>query len=192
MINKKIKIAGIDPSLTNTGICIGEYDLDTNTYTLQDIFLIETAPTKNKQIRKNSDDLERCGAIANAIYKHCSDCSFVFAEIPVGSQNFRAAFAFGMVIGILAGISKSPNTKWRLHQVSPSEAKAAIPNGTKNTSKPEIMDWAWETFPDLQWQVRKDKLVNKMEHPADAIAILNAGVKSEYFLDTIQILKCTR
>ncbi len=192
MINKKIKIAGIDPSLTNTGICVGEYNLDTGEYTLDNIYLIETAPTKNKQIRRNSDDLSRCKDIAEAIYKHCKDCSFVFAEIPTGAQSSRAAFAFGMVIGLLAGVTASESTKWRLIQVSPSEAKSNVPNGTKNTSKPEIMDWAWKKFPHLQWQVRKDKLISKMEHPADAIAILNAGIKLPQFLDSIQVLRCLR
>lgn len=184
----KIKIVGIDPALSNCGFAIGEFDTNTNKYDIKKIKLIQTEPTKSKQLRKSSDDIARSQKVAKEFYESTKDAHFVFVEIPTGAQSARAAFSFGVVTGIVAAASVSPSTKWRLIQLTPTEVKQAIPDGSRNTAKQEIMEWAEKTFPNVGWEKRGGKLINKMEHPADACAIINAGVRHDDFLNSMTIL----
>lgn len=181
----KIKCVGLDPSLTNTGIAIGWYNLETRDFTVDKVLLIETENGTAKTVRRNSDDLRRCAQIGAAIWEHTGDADVIFSEIPTGAQSARAAFAFGMVIGILAGITSKPGFTPAFIQVLPQDVKRHIPGGSKVTSKEEIMDWAVERWPMAGWFFRKVKGAmvrqNKNEHMADACAAINAGIQTDDF-----------
>lgn len=198
-MGKKIKVAGIDPSLTHTGIAVAWLDLETMTYEVERVFMVETKKDASKQVRRNSDDLKRATATAEAIYEHTSDCVAVFSEIPTGAQSARAALAFGVVIGLLAATSRCSTYKPALIQVLPQEVKLSIPDGSKNTSKEEIIEWAVQKWPEAGWQkVQKGtkfqfpdlglKLGQHVEHPADACAAINAGIRTDDFRNIVSII----
>lgn len=182
---RKIKVAGLDPSLTHTGIVKGFYDLDTGEFTASYVTIVVTEPAKGKTVRKNSDDLQRCNIVARALYEHLSDCDVVFSEVPTGAQSSRAAFSFGMVIGILATFFARPENQSAFVQMLPQAVKLAVPGGSKTTSKEEIVEWAVEKWPNVGWvkggkaskyRIDGQGYTADNEHMADACAVVNAGV----------------
>ncbi len=63
-MGKKIRIAGLDPSLSNFGISVGTLDIETNKVDIEKFYLVETsAGGSKKQVRVNSDDLRRANEI---------------------------------------------------------------------------------------------------------------------------------
>lgn len=187
-MSKIIRIAGVDPSLTNTGLSKFEYNMGTGDLKLIGLSLIETEKLTTKSVRQNSDDLRRVQVIYRGMAAWLQDCTFFFGEIPTGAQSARAAYAFGMVLGLIGSFS----TKRPLIQVQPSETKMAAV-GTKTASKEEIIEWATETYPDGDWLRAKTKgverFIAKNEHMADACAIVHAGLRTEEFLRTTAVLK---
>lgn len=193
-----IKIGGLDPSLTHTGISKGVYDLKRRTFQVTRLRLVVTEPEGKKVVRRNSDDLRRVNLIANAAFEEFKDCHVVFSEVPTGSQSARTAFAFGMVLGILGTAFEAPGFRPRLIQVLPQEVKLAVPGGSKVTSKEEIVEWAATEWPELEWiKGRKGAkfvtesgmfLTGDNEHLADACAAINAGVRTGQFRDMTSLL----
>lgn len=196
---RRIKVAGIDPSLTNTGIALGYYDLDTGKFEVEAVHLICTETETGKTVRRNSDDLRRCSIITTALYGLVSDVDVIFSEIPTGAQSARAAFAFGMVIGLMAGVVTSPDFKPAFIQVLPQQVKLAIPGGSKVTSKEEIIEWATKSWPNAGWDIVKGRkfpdpgcgfgLGAAAEHPADACAAINAGLLTDDFRNLLSLFK---
>jgi len=184
-----LRIAAIDPALSNMGMAKLALDLDTMQLSVIEMSLIETTRQVTKQVRQNSDDLRRAKQLSKAFHAFVEDCLIVFAEIPTGAQSARAMYAFGVAVGILGGCPKP------LIQVQPSETKLATV-GTKTASKDEVIEWAVETYPDAQWLRVKRKgvleLVAKNEHCADACAIATAGIKTEQFLSVIEMWRSSR
>jgi Holliday junction resolvasome RuvABC endonuclease subunit len=180
-----IRVAGIDPSLTATGLV--KFDLDTRTMNLEliGINLIETEGRVTKQVRQNSDDLRRAVEITKGINAWLADCKICFGEIPTGAQSARATLAFGIVLGIFAGLSIP------LVQVQPFETKLATV-GTKTASKEEMIEWAVETYQEADWLRHNHKgvqrLTSKNEHMADACAIVHAGIKTNEFVQSTKML----
>lgn len=188
-----IRVGGVDPSLTHTGIAKGTYDLRTGEWSLVYVNIVNTETQTAKVVRKNSDDLRRGQEIARFIYRELADCDVIFSEIPTGAQSARAATAFGMVVGLLSGILESPGFKPAFVQVLPHEVKLSIPGGSKVTSKEEIVEWAVKSNPDAGWitggvkskyQFDGFRLTADNEHMADAAAVINAGVLTEQFRHT--------
>lgn len=181
-----MRIAAVDPALANLGMAKLALDLDTMKLSVIDLMLIETDKQTTKQVRQNSDDLRRAKALTKGFHEFIGDCALVFAEIPTGAQSARAALAFGIAIGMLAGCTKP------LIQVQPSETKLATV-GTKTASKDEMIDWAVETYPDAAWLKAKSKgvmrFIAKNEHMADACAIAHAGIKTDQFLQLVAMLR---
>ena len=129
-------------------------------------------------VRKNSDDLRCARELITAIRKATKDCVLCVAEVPVGTQSARAAWSLGIALCTLGTIDKP------LIEVTPSEVKLSTV-GKKTASKTEMIGWAMDQHPRLDWKVRKVKGVFKPvaanEHMADAIAAIYAGVYSEQF-----------
>lgn len=173
-------LAGIDPSLRNFGMVKGDCDLSSGNFDLTSVELIETASdNKNKKtVRKNSDDLRRARQIYEAMEAFVKGVDMAFVEIPVGSQSSRAMTSYGICIGLLASL------KVPLIQVTPNEVKLAGA-GTKTATKQQMIDWATSEFPDAPWfsVIRKGEQVytGKNEHPADALAAIYAGAKTDTF-----------
>jgi hypothetical protein len=194
---RTITVAGIDPSLTHTGIAKATLDIDTGLVTVTKVLCVATEGDTGKTVRRNSDDLRRSGLIAKAIYEEVADCDVIFSEVPTGAQSSRAAFSFGMVIGILAAVIHSPGFKPAFIQVLPHQVKSAIPGGSKNTSKEEIIDWAVTSWPQAGWLDMKGrkyefagmKLNANVEHPADACAAINAGLLTDDFKNLLALIK---
>ena len=67
-----------------------------------------------------------------------------------------------------------------LIEVSSLEVKKSSV-GKKTASKEEMRQWAYEKWPDAPWLKHGGKLVQKNEHLADALASVEAGIRTEQF-----------
>jgi len=186
----KFKIAGLDGSLRNFGCAIMTFDTDTMAFMVDDLLLVQTAKTKNKQIRASSDTFMCAQQIKDAVHPALKDCVSAFVEVPYGGQSYAAVLGFGIVVGLYASLPIPTN------EVSPSETKMAAV-GTKTASKEEMIEWAVEKFPDAPWRrykqngknFKKGDLMKDNEHLADAVAIAFAGIATPSFRNTLQFLK---
>jgi Holliday junction resolvasome RuvABC endonuclease subunit len=170
-----MKFISIDSSLRSTGVAIGH--INDGKITVDRIVLVETAKTKNKQVRASSDTIVRCKQTHDFIHEWINHerPMLVFAETPSGSQSSSAMKSYGATCMLIASIKPAPI------EVTPMEVKVASV-GTKTASKKEMIDWAHGKYPDVQWDKNKDgSLKNKNEHMADAIAIVHAGIKTDDF-----------
>jgi hypothetical protein len=65
--------------------------------------------------------------------------------------------------------------------------------GTRTASKEEMIDWAFNKYPDAPWRTKKLKgqiLPTKdNEHIADSVAIMEAGILTPSFQQTLAILR---
>lgn len=164
---------GIDPSMSNTALVV----IDTVTQKVLDSLLIETEPTKSKQVRVASDSVSRAKLLYDKTTGFLKEWpnAIIFVETPSGSQGAAAAKSYGMVSMLIATISPDPI------QVTPDEVKIAAV-GRKTASKKEMMDWASTKHPEANWDRNKDgSLKNKNEHLADAIAVVYAGMETPDF-----------
>ena len=175
---KTIRIVGLDPALRNFGIATATLNLETMEIHIDNLHLVETGAEGGKAVRKNSDDLRRARMSFDGMASACAGASFAIAEVPVGSQSSRAMLSCGVCIGVLAACPIP------LIEVTPSEVKlAAI--GEKNASKIEMIEWAMDKYPYANWVMRKSKGImvaqSCNEHLADAIAAIEAGLKTQQF-----------
>jgi Holliday junction resolvasome RuvABC endonuclease subunit len=179
-----INIIGIDASLRNVGMTAARYDLDTGHWTPFAIQLQETDNQKGKVVRQSSDDF-RCGrenlaAVNTFIKKH--GCTIAVSEVPGGAQSARAAFSNGMTCMLLAAVPLP------MVEVSPREVKEASV-GSRNASKEEMIRWANERWPELQWLRHGGRLVAKNEHLADACGVIAAGIETVQFAQAIAMMR---
>jgi Holliday junction resolvasome RuvABC endonuclease subunit len=192
-----IRVAGIDPAFANFGMVKMAYDLITGELKILDLQLIQTekATTKIKTLRKNSDDLRRSQELIKGqegqigFHDFVADCAVAFAEIPSGAKDANAARALGIATGVVASCPIP------LFEVQVADAKLAAV-GTKTASKEEMVEWAYEAYPDAPWHTHKSKgvvvpTVGKNEHLADATAIVHAGVGLSEFKKIAAIWKAT-
>jgi Holliday junction resolvasome RuvABC endonuclease subunit len=183
----KIFMAGMDGSFANFGVAKLSLDLGTDQLDVVDLKLTETEKTKVKTVRKSSDVFRRAAEIYAGSQPILQDCQVCFAEIPFGGKNYDAVLGFGITIGVYAGVAYSIP----LLEVSPIETKLATV-GTKTASKQEMIEWAFETYPNAPWLTTKrgGELVPtlKNEHLADACAIVHAGIKTPAFKQVRAIL----
>lgn len=191
-------MAGIDPSLTHTGIAKATLDIDTLDIAVERVLIVKTDGETGKTVRRNSDDLRRSSLICDGLYEELADVDVFFSEIPTGAQSSRAAFGFGMVIGIMAGVIRSPGFKPAFIQVLPHQVKSAVPGGSRNTSKEEIVIWAVTTWPDAGWPARgggkyevegHGRFTADAEHMADGCAAINAGILTDDFRNLLAVFK---
>ena len=178
----KLTVLGIDPSFANMGFCVGNIDTDgigkhfRHPMQIAELLLVSTEGRDKKEVRKSSDDLRRAKELHTALHdildRH--NPNIVFCEIPHGSQSARASWALGISVGVLASCSVP------LIQLSALEVKLASV-GNKSASKAQMIDWATKLFPDAEWLKHNKKLVAKNEHLADAVAVINAGMRSDEF-----------
>lgn len=186
-MSKKIRIVGLDPSLSNFGISEGTLDIDTNEVVIEKFYLVETEASKNKkQVRVNSDDLRRLTEIFTTLKPVVDNAQLVFAELPVGSQSSRAMVSYAGCLGVLSCINKP------MIQLTPTEIKQHV-SGRKDTTKQEIIDWAVAKQPDAPWLKRKSKgvetLVNKNEHLADSVVAIYAGLNTDQYRNAANMMR---
>jgi len=167
-----VRVAGIDPSLRNTGLAIMDiHSEDGSFYNMVGLHLLSTKPPKNKTQRKSSADFMAASEIASALRYQLAknDVRVVFAEVPSGTQSARASFALGISLGIIASVVPAPI------EVTPMQTKVHS-IGIKTATKQEMIEWAVGQYPDAPWLRRGDKLLNANEHLADAIGVVHAGL----------------
>lgn len=181
-----IRVAGIDPSMRNTGIALAEFDLTTCKINVEKIDIVQTASLAGKVVRQNSDDYRCAREMIKGVDKLllAYGVTFCFAELPIGAQSARAAFAFGMTTAIMAGLTPP------LIQVQPREVQIAV-LGKAGKNKEAIIEWAIANWPDAGWMTRKFKgetrLLADNEHPADACAAIAAGVETAEFAQAMAL-----
>ncbi|WP_297478286.1 hypothetical protein [Ferrovum sp.] len=184
----KIKVVGMDPSTSNWGICKATVDVRTLTFVVDDLILIQTEPETKKGVRKDSDDIRRAKVVRDGMINACVGASFAISEIPFMNPGSYASANFnsGLVTGVLASCPIP------LIQVFPSEVKEQAV-GIRSATKIEMIEWATKRFPHAPWMMRKLKgkmvPVASNEHLADAVASINAGLKSEQFLGAIAMYR---
>lgn len=182
----KIKIVGFDPSLSNWGIVKATLDIESLDFTIDDLILVDTEGSKAKQVRKNSDDMERARLLSAGMHSACKGASLAIAEVPVGSQSARAMASYGICLGVLAACPIP------LIQVNPTEVKLAAV-GIKTATKEEMIEWATTKFPKAPWLTVKRAGImvatKANEHLADAVGTIFAAFKTDQFKQAIALYK---
>jgi Holliday junction resolvasome RuvABC endonuclease subunit len=177
-------VMGLDGSLQNFGIAIAK--IDPVKLRIIDILELKLSKThKNSAIKRADDDMERFKQHWREILAigEKYDPQMVFGEIPSGSKDVRAAFAFGGVTAMLACIA----TEIDVVTVTPMQVKVAS-TGVKHADKEDIIEAMYHCFPNAEWLVSKKPnamniktpeglfLMNANEHLADAIGVIKAGL----------------
>jgi len=194
-MSSKVKVVGLDPSLSNFGIAFATLDLDTMKFTVDDLTVAQTEPEKDKkvrkQVRKNSEDLERARLLHRAAMEAVQGegVLMAFVEVPVGSQSARAMASYGVCLGVLAAVAET----LPIIQVTPTEVKLAG-CGIKTATKDEMIEAMVAKYPGAPWPMKTVKGVStpissKCEHLADAVAAIEAGIASDEFRQTIAVFK---
>ena len=183
---KSIKIVSFDPALSNLGIALMSYNMETNKLELEGLRLVQTEPSKHKSVRVSSDDLRRAKVLNDAMVLACQGRALAFAEIPSGTQSNRGAISNGISIGVMAGCPI------KLVEVNYTEVKMASV-GKKTATKAEMIDWAIAKYPHKDWLMRKSKdgyvPINDCEHIADACAIAEAGILTPEFQSAVAMAR---
>lgn len=190
----KVTIVAQDPSFRNWGLIAATLDLskpdfDINISEMLVVDKSQTDDSKKKQVRKNSQDLERAQVIHNAVdsFLERHNPTMTFVEVPHGSQSAASMKGYGVCIGILGGM-KTP-----MVQLSESECKIAAV-GKRIATKKEMISWAMDKHPAAPWKMKKLKgemvsVDGYNEHLADACAALEAGLVSNQFINALAFLK---
>lgn len=185
----KIQIVGCDPAMRNFGFAKATLDLDTMEYKVNDLILIQSENEAGKTVRKNSDDIRRARVLYEGMIEACNGSVIMVAEVPVGSQSARAMASYGICAALLAACPIP------LIEVTPSEVKLAAV-GFKTASKEEMIAWAMAKFPDAPWKTRmlkgKRVPVADNEHLADAVAAIEAGLKTQQFKQAAAFLRAQK
>ncbi|AIZ94815.1 hypothetical protein [Pseudomonas phage vB_PaeP_4029] len=170
----RLNVIGMDPSMSNWGLACGQYDTTSNTLSLRHIEVIKTSKTKDKQIRVNSDDLNRSTEITTRVMEVIKEANVIFVEVPVGSQSAAAMKSYGMCIGILSAVRASGKP---FHLLTPTDLKVMACN-SKTASKDAMIEWAVKKYPHLNWPMtsKGEVIASKAEHMADACAAAEYGV----------------
>lgn len=183
-----MKFVSIDSSLNHTGIAVGTYV--GGEISIQKLYLFENGEEiekKHKKVskykrRKTEECIEVCTISYHNIKKTLIEVGIntidiIFIEVPTGSQSSSGMKSYGVtcqLIGVLEDYFK-------VIPVSAEGAKVASV-GNKSASKGDIINWAYNLYPNLDWEIHKvgkykGQLKDKNEHMADAIAIAYEGIQ---------------
>jgi Holliday junction resolvasome RuvABC endonuclease subunit len=186
----KIKVVGFDPSMSAFGIAKMTVDVDTLVPEIEDLELVETERTKDDKLKviKSSSDLERARRVQERMVAACEGRALAISEIPFShAQMYPSAILnTGVVIGVLASI------RIPLIQVQPREVKL-VALGHHQGAKEEMIHWALTRYPNAPWRTMKrgGKLVPTAanEHLADAVAAVEAGLKTQQFQQALAMFR---
>lgn len=188
--NRLLKVAGLDPSMSNWGICIGMLDAFNGEFEVTEVHVIQPNKFKSeKKMRQNTKDV----LLAQDLYKSnmaiLTDIDILFAELPIGSQSARAMASYGICLGIIGALNENLT---EIIQVTPQAVKKVV--GNDNPSKEEMIDWAIEQHPEIDFPKYKSKgmwyISNaKAEHMADALVAIYAGARTAQFETLIKSIQ---
>lgn len=170
-----IKFISIDPSLRNTALVYGH--IVDGRIKLEGSAIINTIKNQNKQVRASSDLVERSRSLINGVrnYVAIHKPDICFGETPSGAQSFSSAISYAISCAIIAMVEPSPI------EVSPQEVKNIT--GLKNPSKKEIIDLVESKYPNFLPRKKSGEiLLSEAEHIADAIIVVEAGLKTKQYL----------
>lgn len=180
-----IPVAGFDPAFANWGIAEGQLDLSTGVLDDLDLSIVQTSKGKNKQVRTNSDDMQRAEDISLSAFEVAKRNKVIFVECPVGSQNANGMKAYGVSVGVLGALRSQG---YQVIEVTAYEVKKAL-TGNKNASKELMIQTAMELYPGANWPMQGKKVIaGKAEHMADAIGAIHAGVNTPVFQNLMRLL----
>lgn len=187
--NTSIRVVGFDPSMRNWGVAKGIICMDQGVLHLDHVAVIQPVLPTGKQLRQNSQDLEAAFQLCSGALDHAKGAQAIFVEVPVGSQNARAAAGYGLCVGILGALRA---TGIPFFEVTPTEVKM-VSVGKKTATKAEMIDWAMKQHPEANWPTYKQNgelLVSeaKAEHMADATGAIYAGVRTNSFKQTLHLM----
>lgn len=181
----QIPVAGFDPSFANWGIAEGQLDLTTGHLDGLVLETVSTEKTKVKQVRTNSDDMQRAEDLARRVIEVGRRNKVIFVECPVGSQSANGMKAYGVVVGILGALRA---LGIQVIEVTAGEVKKTL-TGSKSASKEQMIKTAVGLYPDANWPMYKGSVaVGKSEHMADAIGAIHAGVMTPVFQNLMRLL----
>lgn len=194
MSKDKLKVVGFDPSLSNWGVVIGSYDKHTKQLVITDAYVIDSKPSKVKDVRTNSKDIMRAEDLYKESLRAMEDAIFVSAEVPVGSQTARAMASYGVCVGVVAAL----NFTLPVIQTTAEEGKILACN-SKTASKADMIAWAMNKHPELPWKYHKDPKTGEQvitakwaEHVADALASLYVMLETDEVKRTVNMLSILR
>ena len=181
-----IKVVGYDPSFRNWGYAFGYVNLESKEILIEKVLLVTTERDNHKSVRRNSDDLKAAVELKDALVKFPQmwGAKLSFSEIPTGAQSANAAKGLGIALGVLA------SNPLPLIQVLPAQVKEAFV-GDKKASKRDMIERAYKLHPKAKgWKLNAKKIpTNDMEHVADAVASIYAGVQSKQFEELVLLYK---
>lgn len=181
----KIQVLGMDPSLRNWGLALGELDLTNGVFEKLQLKLVQPKEETSKQVRKNSKDLELAQLLVEGISPWTNQAQVIFVETPVGSQSARAMASYGVCVGILGAMRA---TGRHIIEVTATEVKLAIA-GKKDAKKNHMITSAIRLYPEAKWPMYQGKPAGTCEHLADAVGTIHAGVKTPVFKNLMRILQ---
>jgi len=186
----EIAVLGLDPGLRRTGYAVARVDASKRVITeVLEFGTLCTERQTEKAIRKTSDDLRRAEFHAVALQEivRKNEIQIVSMEMSTTTPYTYPTFSFGVMLGIAASLG-SP-----IIQVLPYELKKAVTGDSQGTKR-AIVAWAMKitASSDLTWPTssRSNKLGLKYEgrpvsaaaeHPADALAAIEAGLQTDQF-----------
>lgn len=176
-----VKVLGIDCSLNNLGLCVCEVDENLNLKVLK-TQLIKNDQVYPKKMLQSFQDFDKSKKFAKALREVIGEnkIQICVGEIPCGSQSSRACTSAGVVVGLLGSVASFCS----ICGVTPVQAKKASV-GSKTASKEDIIVWAQQTHPEVQFRTRtlhgQQVVMKDSEHEADSIAIVTAALDTEEF-----------
>lgn len=188
--SKKIKIAGLDASMSNWGICIGTVDLDEGYLVIDSVHLVKPLKLKSdKKTRQNIKDVLLSQHLYTENIRLLQDIDIICAELPVGSQSARASAGYGICMGIIGALNA---TLPEIIIVTPQAVKKVV--GKKDATKLEVIDWVLDHHPEVNFPTYKQNGVEyisatQAEHMADATVAIYAASLHPTFIQVINQLR---
>lgn len=183
-----IKVVGFDPSLRNWGASKGIL-VPGKGIQITELDVFQAVLPTGKMVRQNSLDLESALQICTAAAAFAKGAQAIFVEVPHGSQSARAMASYGICIGILGALRTMGIP---FIEVNAEEVKLAV-TGKKTATKKDMINWAMDTHPEANWPMYNKGGVSvvseaKAEHMADATAAIHAGIRTNSFKQSLQLM----
>lgn len=93
--------------------------------------------------------------------------------------------SYGICVGILGSIRA---LGIQIIEVTATDTKKIF-TGNPNATKRQMIERAFELYPEANFPWHKGKIPDKAEHMADAIAAIHSGVRTPMFQNLMRLLK---
>lgn len=183
-----IKVAGMDPSMSNWGLAIGTYNTLTDELTFDELLVVKPVINRDKKVRASTRDIQRAETLFYSVMDKIQDIHLVVAETPIAGQDSRSCVNYAMCNSLIAAMNVL--REYPIIEVSPYDVKGVVRKGAQ---KSDMIAWALDQHPEAQWKTRILKglrtiVVGHAEHVSDAIAAFYAGSKTKSFKTNLEEL----